>query len=52
MKMPDVPAVTLTLAANKSFQAVNPTIPLKDKEVYFLSWEKNWVLESKSISLE
>jgi hypothetical protein len=45
MKMPDVPAVTLTLAANKSFQAVNPTIPLKDKEVYFCLGRKKWVLE-------
>ncbi|XP_044950961.1 aspartic proteinase-like protein 1 isoform X2 [Hordeum vulgare subsp. vulgare] len=32
LKMPDVPTVTLTFAANKSFQAVNPTIVLKDGE--------------------
>ncbi|KAE8798214.1 aspartic proteinase-like protein 1 [Hordeum vulgare] len=32
LKMPDVPTVALTFAANKSFQAVNPTIVLKDGE--------------------
>ncbi|KAM0892341.1 hypothetical protein ACQ4PT_025837 [Festuca glaucescens] len=32
LEMPDVPTVTLTLAANKTFQAVNPTISHSDKQ--------------------
>lgn len=32
LEMPDVPTVTLTFAANKSFQAVNPIYRLNDRE--------------------
>jgi len=32
LEMPNVPTVTLTLAANKSFQAVNPTVSRSDQE--------------------
>jgi hypothetical protein len=36
--MPDVPTITLTFAVNKSFQAVNPIIPINDKQVRHLCW--------------
>ncbi|RLN09066.1 aspartic proteinase-like protein 1 isoform X1 [Panicum miliaceum] len=32
LEMPDVPTITLTFAANKSFQAVNPILPFNDKQ--------------------
>jgi hypothetical protein len=43
--MPDVPTVTLTLAANKTFQAINPTISHSDKEVLFCLGGKYMGLE-------
>lgn len=38
LQMPDVPTITLTFAANKSFQAVNPILPFNDKQVSPLCW--------------